>query len=157
VAWDGPARETRPRPPGVDGFRGALRDTVKPWEIDVMGQSSLSHHVHRFSAANAQFIAALGMTPSYQRDQHRGFSTFEFQFEQSGALEPGDSVCVRTGLLHVGSSSMRVLHRMFNDATGQQVASLEQFGVHLDMDARRPAPLPDALREKARALLVPLP
>jgi acyl-CoA thioesterase FadM len=156
VPWDGPARELRPRPPGVDGFRVALRDTVKPWEIDVTGQSSLSHHVHRFSAANAQFIAAFGMTPAYQRDQHRGFSTFEFQFEQSGSLQPGDPVCVCTGLMHVGSSSVRVLHRMFNDATGQQVASLEQFGVHLDMDARRPAPLPDALREKARALLVPL-
>ncbi len=156
VPWDGPARQARPRPPGADGFRGVQRDTVKPWEIDVTGQSSMSHHVHRFSAANAQFLAAVGMTPAYQRDQHRGFSTFEFQFEQSGALEPGDPVCVRTGLLHVGNSSMRVLHRMFNDATGELVASLEQFGVHLDMEARRPAALPDALREKARALLVPL-
>lgn len=155
LPWDGPTREVRPQPPGVDGFRVALRDTVKPWEIDVTGQSSLSHHVHRFSAANAQAIAAFGMTPAYQRDQHRGFSTFEFQFAQTGSLQPGDPVCVRTGLMHVGSSSVRVLHRMFNGATGDQVASLEQFGVHLDMDARRPAALPDALREKARALLVP--
>jgi acyl-CoA thioesterase FadM len=30
---------------------------------------------------------------------------------------------------------------------------LEQFGVHLDMDTRRATPIPDAMRDKARALL----
>jgi acyl-CoA thioesterase FadM len=42
---------------------------------------------------------------------------------------------------------------MTNEKTGERVATLEQFGVHLDLDARRPAPLPDALRDKARAML----
>jgi acyl-CoA thioesterase FadM len=44
---------------------------------------------------------------------------------------------------------------MFDERTGEEVAALDQLGVHLDMDARRPTPLPDALREKARAILVP--
>jgi hypothetical protein len=43
---------------------------------------------------------------------------------------------------------------MFNGRTGRLAASLDQFGVHLDVDARRPTPLPDALRERARAILV---
>jgi acyl-CoA thioesterase FadM len=34
------------------------------------------------------------------------------------------------------------------------VATLEQSGVHLDLEARRPAPLPDTLRSRARTLLV---
>jgi acyl-CoA thioesterase FadM len=37
---------------------------------------------------------------------------------------------------------------------GGVVATLEQSGVHFDQEARRPAPLPDALRERARALLI---
>jgi len=32
--------------------------------------------------------------------------------------------------------------------------TLEQLGVHLDMDARRPTALPDAIRERAKAILV---
>ena len=50
---------------------------------------------------------------------------------------------MKTGLLHLGNSSIRVLHRMFNGRTGELVASLDQFGVHLDVDARRPTPIPD--------------
>jgi len=64
-------------------------------------------------------------------------------------------VTVKSWLLHVGNSSLHICHAMFNARSGEHVATLHQLGVHLDMDARRPAPLPEALREKARALLVP--
>jgi acyl-CoA thioesterase FadM len=61
---------------------------------------------------------------------------------------------VKTALLHIGNSSIRVFHKLFNGRTGSLVATLDQFGVHLDVDARRPTALPDALRERARAILV---
>ncbi len=139
---------------GDEGFRDSGRDTVTPWEIDTTGQSALAHYIHRFSAANAQFTALFGLTPAYMREQCRGFSTFEFQLGIMGELRAGDSVAVKTGLLHLGNSSMRVLHKMVNARTGALVATLHQLGVHLDTEARRPTPLPDALRERAKALLV---
>jgi acyl-CoA thioesterase FadM len=154
VTWDGPAREARWRPEGTDGFIDSARDTVKPWEMDVFGQSAFPFYIHRFSAGGIQMFAAFGMTPAYMREARRGMSTFEFQLEFLGELHAGDPVRVRTGLLHIGSSSIRVLHRMFNARTGDLVAALDQFGVHLDVDARRPTPLPAALRDRARAILV---
>ena len=153
VAWDGPARERRPHPPGLAGFRDSALDTVKPAEIDVAGGAALSHYIHRFSAANGHAIAGFGMTPNYMRVERRGFSTFEFQLELGDPLRAGDSVRVRSGLLHVGNSSLRLLHVMTREPGGV-VATLEQSGVHFDQEARRPAPLPDALRERAQALLV---
>jgi acyl-CoA thioesterase FadM len=154
VSWDAPARERRPRPRGLEGFRQTARDTVKPWELDVFGQSALSHYIHRFSAANGHAIAAFGMTPGYQRERRRGFSTFEFQLALDGPLQAGDGVRVQSALLHVGGSSMRLLHVMTNERSGERVAVLEQCGVHLNMDARRSTPLPDELRAKAKAMLV---
>jgi acyl-CoA thioester hydrolase len=155
AAWDGPAREARWRPPpGSDGFLDSARDTVKPWEIDVFGQSAFPFYIHRFSAGGIQAFAQFGMTPAYMREQRRGMSTFEFQLEFLGELHAGDPVHVKTALLHLGNSSIRVLHRMFNGRTGGLVASLDQFGVHLDVDARRPTAFPAALRERARAILV---
>jgi acyl-CoA thioesterase FadM len=156
VAWAGPARERRPQPRGTDGFLVTARDTVKPWEVDVFGQSAFQFHVHRFSAAGLQLFAAFGMTPAYQRDERRGMSTFEFQLQLLGALHPGDLVVVRTGLLHLGNSSIRVFHKMFNDGTGELVATLDQFGVHLDVEARRPAAIPESLRQRAKAILAPV-
>ncbi len=144
VPWDGPPRERRPRPRALDGFLDSARDTVKPWELDVLGQSALPFYIHRFSAANGHAIAAFGMTPAYMRAERRGFSTFEFQLALGAPLAPGDPVRVRSAVLHVGRSSMRLLHVMTNERGGERVATLEQLGVHLDMDARRPTPLPDA-------------
>lgn len=155
VAWDGPARERRPQPRGAEGFRVWARDTVKPWEIDVFGQSAFQFHIHRFSAAGLQLFSAFGMTPTYQREERRGMSTFEFQLQFFGELRPGDLVTVRSGLLHLGTSSIRLFHRMQNERTGELVATLDQFGVHLDVEARRPVPIPDALRQRAKAILVP--
>jgi acyl-CoA thioesterase FadM len=155
VTWDGPAREARWNPPaGSDGFLDSARDTVKPWEMDVFGQSAFPFYIHRFSAGGIQAFAQFGMTPAYMREQRRGMSTFEFQLAFQGELHAGDPVHVKTALLHLGNSSIRVLHRMFNGRTGGLVASLDQFGVHLDVDARRPTAFPDTLRERARAILV---
>ncbi|MGH7314705.1 MAG: acyl-CoA thioesterase, partial [Candidatus Rokuibacteriota bacterium] len=152
--WDGPARERRARPAALAGFVDSARDAVRPGEMDLSGGATLSHYIHRFSAANGHVIAAFGMTPAYMRAERRGFSTFEFQLELGSALGPGDLVRVRSGVRHVGNSSLRLLHVMTREPGDEVVATLEQSGVHFDQEARRPAPLPDALRERARALLV---
>jgi acyl-CoA thioesterase FadM len=88
AAWDGPARETRWQPESSVGFLDYARDTVKPWEIDVFGQSAFPFYIHRFSAAGIQAFAQFGMTPAYMREQRRGMSTFEFQLEFLGELPP---------------------------------------------------------------------
>ena len=143
-----------PEPATDDGFIESARDSIKPGEVDGLGEATLPAYIHRFSAALGHMIAAFGMTPAYMTEQRRGFSTFELKLRVRGALRAGDLVRVRTGLLHVGNSSMRLLHRMQNGRTGEAVASLEQAGVHLDLDARRPTGLPHALRERAKSLLV---
>ena len=102
-------------------------------------------------------LRGLGMTPAYQRELAAGFLHLRVPAAFPGRLRAGDPALVRGGLLHVGTSSLRVFHRMSNPRTGESVATFDQLGVHLDMDARRPAPLPDALRERARALKVSRP
>lgn len=148
-------RPTTPPPTGDRGFLDSTRDAIKPVEADPFGEASLSAYIHRFSAANAHVLAAFGMTPEYCRREHRGLSTFEFRLRFPGLLRVGDLLLVRSALVHVGSSSMRIFHRLTDVRTGALVATLEQAGVHLDLQARRPAPLPPPLRERALAILAP--
>jgi acyl-CoA thioester hydrolase len=155
VSWDGPKREPRPQPRGLEGFYDAARDTIRPWEIDVTGGSALIHYVHRFTASNGHATAAFGLTPAFYRDERRGFSTFEFQLSVDGLLRAGDHIVVKSAPLHVGNSSLRIFHQMLDARTGKRVASLDQLGVTLDLDARRPAPMPDWMKERAKALIAP--
>jgi acyl-CoA thioester hydrolase len=157
IDWQEPPPERRPRPIGDEGFVDGVLDTVEPREMNILGRSALAHYIHRFSASGGHLMAAFGMTPAYMRTEQRGLSTFEFQLAIAGPLRPGDLVRVQSALVHVGSSSLRLFHRMTNRRTGEEVATLEQSGVHLDREARRSAPLPDALRSKAQAMVAPTP
>jgi acyl-CoA thioester hydrolase len=155
VDWQEPPRERRPQPQGDERFIDGALDTVKPSEMGLLGRGALQHYIHRFSASGGHLMAAFGMTPAYMRTEQRGLSTFEFQLAISGPLRSGDLVRVQSALVHIGNSSLRLFHRMTNVRTGAELATLEQSGVHLDREARRPAPLPDALRSKALAMLAP--
>ncbi len=155
VTWDGPKREPRSQPRGLEGFQDACRDTVRPWEIDTSGGAALSHYIHRFSTSNAHVGAYFGLTPAFYREQRRGFSTFEFHLTLDGSLRAGDHLVVKSAPLHIGNSSMRMFHQMLDARTGKRVAALDQLGVLLDLDARRPSPLPDWMKERARALIAP--
>ena len=153
VEWDRTPLEPRPAPKDESAFFDTGRDTVKPWEIDVLGHLSAPFYIHRFSDALMHAIARFGMTPAYMREHRIGFSTFEFQGRFRREFHAGDRIVVRSALMHVGGSSIRILHRMYHARTGEFAAELSQYGVHLDMDARRPSRLPEEMRARAAALV----
>lgn len=154
VDWPGPAVEHRPEPTTVVGFITTARDRVGPTDLDRDGNCSLAAFVHRFTAASIQALAAIGATSSYMRDERRGYSTFELAFQVSGWPRLGDPLRVETGIAHLGNSSIRFIHRMCDPLTGAEFARLGQFGVQLDLDKRRPAPLPEPLRSAATRMLI---
>jgi acyl-CoA thioesterase FadM len=153
-AWNGPAAETRAEPASTAGFIPTARGRVKPGDIDAAGHFALGAIVLRFSNASGQLGAAIGMDSAFMQQQRRGFSTFELILQVSGVLRLDMPYLVETGIGHLGSSSLRMIHRMTDARTGGEVARLSQFGVNLDLDARRPARWPDAIRERAAALVV---
>jgi acyl-CoA thioester hydrolase len=152
--WEGPVAEQRADPVSDVGFVRTACGRVKPADLDATGRFSLAGMVHRFSSANAHAAVAMGMDTAYMQRNRRGFSTFEMALKIAGALRLDDPYLVETGIAHLGNSSLRLVHRMTNTRTGEVVARLGQFGVNLDLDARRPARWADEVRDRAAALLV---
>jgi acyl-CoA thioesterase FadM len=155
-AWPGPAVEHRPQPMTLERFIPTVRDRIKPMDMDSGARVALSGLVHRFTAGSIQALAAIGATSSYMKTERRGYSTFELALRVTGSPRSGDPVLVETGIVHLGNSSIRFVHRMCDPATGTEYARLGQFGVQLDLDTRRPAALPERLRAAATALLIPV-
>jgi acyl-CoA thioesterase FadM len=155
LPWPGPAVERRPEPTTLEGLIPTARDRVKPTDLDADGNFTLAAFVHRFTAGCIQGLAAVGGTASYMETERRGYSTFELALTISGQPRLGDPVLVETGIVHLGTSSLRFMHRMCDPRTGTEFARLGQFGVQLDLDTRRPAAIPEALRSAASRLLVP--
>jgi acyl-CoA thioesterase FadM len=154
AVWEGPETEQRPEPTSTAGSVATARGRVRPADLDEFGHFSLAAFVHRFTDALFQISAAIGMTGDYVKSARRGYSTFELALRISGAPGLGDPYFVATGIAHLGSSSIRFLHRMCDPHSGREFARLGQFGVQLDLDARRPMPLPPEIRERAAPLLL---
>jgi acyl-CoA thioester hydrolase len=154
MEWPGPALERRPEPEGSAGFIATARGRAMPMDLDDSGAFSLGAFVHRFTDACLQAAAAIGLDAAYMHTERRGYSTFELALTIRGAPRLGDPYLVETGIAHLGNSSVRLAHRMSDPRSGKALARLGQFGVQLDLDARRPAALPDAVRARAQRLLV---
>ncbi|MGD0107474.1 MAG: thioesterase family protein [Rhodopila sp.] len=154
AVWNGPAAEPRSEPATRDNFIPTARGRVKQGDVDAAGNFALGAIVHRFSNASGQFGAAIGMDSAFMQQQRRGFSTFELILQMFGVLRLDAPYLVETGIAHLGSSSLRMIHCMAAPRTGAEVARLSQFGANLDLDARRPARWPDDIRERAAALVV---
>jgi acyl-CoA thioesterase FadM len=156
LPWPGPAVERRPEPSTFVGFFPTVRDRVKPTDLGPEGEFTLAAFVHRFTAGSVQALAAIGATASYLEAERRGYSTFELALQVTGLPRLGSAVLVETGIVHLGNSSIRFVHRMRDPADGSEFARLGQFGVQLDLDTRRPAALSEAIRTAAARLLVPM-
>jgi acyl-CoA thioesterase FadM len=154
AAWEGPATEPRPEPKTTAGAVPTARGRVKPGDLDEFGRFALAAFVHRFTDAVLQVSAAIGMTGEYMKAARRGFSTFELALRIVETPRLGDPYLVETGIAHLGSSSIRLFHRMSDPRTGREFARLSQFGVQLDLDARRPARLPEEIRAAAAPLVL---
>ncbi len=154
--WSGPVAEPRSEPARTDGFIPTARGRAKPGDLNAEGIFCLSAMVHRFSNASGQTAAALGMDTAFLQRNRRGFSTFEMTLRISGALRLDEPYLIETGIGHLGNSSMRMIHRMTNPRNGTEIARLGQYGVNLDLDARRPARWPGDIRDRAAKLVVPV-
>jgi acyl-CoA thioesterase FadM len=154
--WEGPAAELRPEPASNAGFIPTARGRVKPGDLDAEGRFGIAAIVHRLTDSCLQAAAAIGMDAEFLDTNRRGFSTFELGLRISGALTLDEPYLVESGIAHLGNSSLRMVHRMSDPRSGTLVASLGQYGVNLDLDARRPARWPDNIRARAQGLVVPM-
>ena len=156
AAWDEPEFEMRAEPSDLSGLAASAAGRVQPRDLDEFGRLGLGGLVHKFTDSSVQTGAAIGLTADYIKTGRRGFSTFELRLRVAGSLGLGDAFHTRTGITHLGNSSLRFLHVMSERKSGREVARLGQYGVQLDLDARRPAALSPEFRERATKLVVPL-
>jgi acyl-CoA thioesterase FadM len=150
---DGPEFEVRPDPQDLSRLIPTAAGRIQPGDLDEFGRLGICGAIHKFTDSSVQIGAAVGLTADYIKSARRGFSTFEFRVVLSGAVGVGEVYRNRTGIAHLGNSSLRFLHVM-SDGAGREVARLGQYGVQLDLDARRPAALAPELRQRAERLVL---
>ena len=129
------------------------RGTVYPWHCDHVGHMNIMWYVGKFDEANWNLFAAIGMTPSYLRDQNRGMAAVQQNITYKHELLAGDIVEIRSHIVEVRDKVMRYVHEMLNGETGEMAAFCEITGVHMDRLARKACPIPNPIKASANAFV----
>ncbi len=134
-------------------YRGA----VYPRHLDHMGHMNVQFYVAKFDEAVWHLFDRIGVTTDYIRDHNRGMAAVEMHIRYLKELHAGDLVSVRSGLLRVGGRSIDLVQEMRLGEAGELAAVEKITAVHLDREARRAVPFPEAIAARARDHLVDYP
>ena len=129
------------------------RGTVYPWHCDHMGHMNVMWYVGKFDEATWHILAAVGATPVRLRNEGFGLVAVEQHIEYKRELCAGDLLTIRSSVLEAQDKSVRFVHEMTNDATGEIAAKMLVVGVCIDTITRKARALPGDIREQITSLV----
>jgi acyl-CoA thioester hydrolase len=132
----------------IETYRGM----VYPWQIDHVGHMNVQFYTARFDEASWQLLGRLGVSPAVLREEGRAAVAADQRTQYRREVFAGTLLHVTTELLEVGRRSLRFVHRMFDSATDEEVATTELVGVYFDVLRRVSLELPPSVRARAESL-----
>jgi len=127
------------------------RGVVYPWQLDHMGHMNVQFYTARFDEATWHLFAALGMTSSYFKENWRGMAALEQRTLYKRELRAGALIRITSELIEMKPKTIRFVHRMYDSESGEEVATTELVGAHIDTAARRAVPFPDDIVRRQRS------
>lgn len=129
------------------------KGVAHPWLCDIMGHMTTRHYVAMFDDASYHFLSqAFGWAPAHGDDF--GWADVKHTIEYQDEVGAGELLEIRAGLAKVGGKSITVRYKMHNLTRGNLAATLESVSVYFDLKARKAAPIPDDLRERASTYVI---
>ncbi|QNA86309.1 acyl-CoA thioesterase [Sphingomonas sp. So64.6b] len=136
---------------GIETFRGV----VFPWHCDMMGHMSVQHQVPLLDNAVYHLLGAFGPAV-LERDGHRlGWADISHEIRYLHELVAGDLLILHSGIVSVGTSSLRHRTVLIRRSDGRACTMMEGVTVRFDLSARKSTPLSDADRAVATGLSAP--
>lgn len=129
------------------------RGTVYPWQCDHMGHMNVMWYTGKFDEASWHFLSNLGLTRTILHNQDRALAAVQQNITYKRELRAGDIVTVRSSILELKEKTVKFLHEMKNDETGDVAAFAIVTGVHMDASKRTSCPFPEEVVELAEKMM----
>lgn len=130
----------------IETYRGV----VYPWQMDHMDHMNVQFYTARFDEATWHLFAALGMNADYFKSNRRGMAALDQRTLYKRELHAGALIRISSELLEAKPKTIRFLHRMYDCDSGEEVATTELVGAHIDTDARKAVPFPQEVAARQR-------
>ena len=137
----------------LSAFEVTYRGTVYPWQCDHMGHMNVMWYVGKFDEATWQLFTRMGLPPSRLRNDGIGLAAVEQHIEYKRELHAGDVITISSRITEVKEKSVRFVHEMRSDESGEIAATTVLVGVCINTTTRRATPFPADFRERVSGLL----
>lgn len=149
----GPRVDTRPAIESVEALPRLLDIEMPEEYLDANGHVNIRHYMALHDTAAWEFFEQVGVDDAYFHTRRKGFFDAEHHLRYFAEVVAGDRVAVHG---RVVNRSNRALHCMWLmvDRTNRRLANTFEFvTVHVDLEQRRPAPIPAEVAERIDAML----
>ena len=110
--------------------------------IDSNGHMNIRHYLELDAAATTHLIEDLGIDDSYRAERRLGVFTAEHHLVYLSELYEGDAISVHTRVLARSDKAVHLMAFLLDRSRERLANTLELTLVHVDMDSRRPIPMP---------------
>ena len=130
-----------------------LEIAVRPEWIDYNGHTNMAYYLVMFDKATDVLFDALGCGQAYRRDT--GFTMYAMESHVIYARETklGDRLRIEARLIDADTKRLHFFCRMTMAESGEQVATFEMLGLHVDLAGPRAAVFPEAVQSRVDAML----
>ncbi len=127
----------------IDGLLELHQCQVRPEWIDYNGHMNVAYYVLAFDHATDALLDALGMGERYRHEHDASVFTAEAHVTYERELKLGDPIRFQTQLLGYDAKRVHYFHTMYHGVEGFLAATNELMILHVDMTARKVAPMPE--------------
>jgi len=134
----------------VHTFKGAVLAS----EYDSASHMNSRMYVSRFDQATWFLLHAIGLTPDSIKQKELRIAIVRQNYQFLEELRGGELVIIKSGFLAVGEKYFRFIHQMYNDVTGEMVATSDCVAVQASLGEGKSVALGPELQERAKGHLV---
>lgn len=127
-------------------------DTVRPEWIDHNGHMNVAYYVLAFDYATDAFLDHIGLTRDLKKSINSTTFALDVNVSYKREVLEGDPLRFTTQLIDVDEKTLHFFHQMFHAVDGYLAATYEVLSVHVDLNTRRVASMPDDLRHRVETL-----
>ena len=128
-------------------------ETVRPEWIDYNGHMNVAYYLLAFDHATDALLEHLGLGQSYLKATNRSTFTLEVHITYDKEVKESDPLRFTTQILDYDPKRIHYIHCMYHATEGYLAATNEVMTAHVDLEARRIAPMPEEMLDRLEKIM----
>lgn len=150
-------RELRGERPKLNYNKNAFvscKKAVNTWNIGFNGMGSSQFKIDCVSDAATHLFTACGADYNWRTKYKIGSAALDYSVRYFKEAPLGMAITMYTNFTEIGNKSLKFIHHMIDDASGDKIMDIEIVAVLFDLDKRASIVVPDDFKKKAISLLI---